>query len=512
MTRLVVAQLSARSPGSRLARWRVAASALRLITLAAPAVAHAQPSRATADWTAFEQSVAGEMAARGIPGVVVVVANARRVVYANAFGVGDAATRAPLSTATRFQVGSITKTFTALLALQMAARQIVSLDAPIGGALPSLRPALAALTLRDLLQQRSGLRDVPGDDGPDDESQLAAWTSALGDTMRMLPTGAVFSYSNAGYALAGAALESWGKQPFADLLRTHVFAPLGMAASTMRPSEALTGAHATGHVGPPGTAGVPAVDVANDTRLWPSGYAWSSGDDMGRFLIAIVADGRLRAADGLYRGVVDSVLAPGIDVPGLANNAQYGSGVFVDRTADGVRVWHPGGVTGFSALWRAIPASRVAVAILTNRDGVRLDALADEALSNAIGSRPPNARGRAARSAPRPPGDRRRNGAVEATPRRGDARGTDAGTTIPRDAARLIEGTYVGRFPLELRWTNSALHLVRLGDTLRVTALGGDRYRVHPPGEAAPDEFIVVPPRDGRPGFIQMFLWAFVRR
>ena len=486
-----------------------------VVAAALAPVAHLAAQRTPTDWSPLERVVSEEMKAKGIPGVVVMVASARRVIYSGAFGLANVDTKEVLTTNHLMQVGSITKTFTALMALQLKARGTVDIDAPIGGALPGLSPALAALTMRDLLHQRAGLRDVAGDDGPDADDQLLAWVKSLGDTMRVLPPGEAFSYSNVGFALAGAAAQEWARQPFADLLRVNVLTPLGMTRSTMRPEEALASAHAAGHIGSAGSAGVSAKGIANDTRLWPAGYLWSSGDDMGRFLQALVVDGRARTGTGLFRGVLDSAFAPAITVPGLPNDTRYGFGVFVDRSAWGERVWHPGSVTGFSAFWAAIPASRLAVAVLTNRDGVRLEPIAEAAFSVAIGSRASAARAGGRANSPSPTGGsqaRRRNRASTTSSSASSATDNSSdGSPVPRELARSLEGVYEGRFPVELRWKDGALQLLRFGTVLRVTSLGGDRYRVRAPGQSTADDITIIPAREGREPYVQMYLWAFVR-
>ena len=475
-------------------------------------VANLAAQRTPADWSPLERVVAEQLRAKGIPGVVVMVANARRVIYSGAFGLANADTKEVLTTNHLMQVGSITKTFTALMALQLKTRGTVDFDIPVGGAIAGLPKTIASLTMRDLLHQRAGLRDVAGDDGPDAEDQLIAYVRSLGDTMQVLPPGAAFSYSNVGFALAGAAAQEWARQPFADLLRVNVLTPLGMTRSTMRPEEAIRSAHAAGHVGTPGGAGEVADGIINDTRLWPAGYLWSSGDDMGRFLQALVSEGRARTGGGLFRGVVDSAFAPAVSVPGLPNETRYGFGVFVDRSPWGERVWHPGSVTGFSAYWAAVPASRLAVAVLTNRDGVRLEPIADAAFLVAMGARPSAARsgGKSAR-APRAGGSqaRRRDGASMAS---AAADNSSDESPVPRAQALSLEGVYEGRFPVELRWRDNSLQLLRFGTALTVRSIGGDRYRARAPGASTADDIIITPPmRGGREPYIQMYLWAFVR-
>src|SRR6185295_5121412 len=112
--------------------------------------------------------------------------------------------------------------------------------------------------------------------------------------------------------------------------------------------------------------------------LWPAGYLWSSGDELGRFLIALTS-----RSSALPAGVVDSVLTPRAGVPGLPNAARYGFGAFTDRFHGEESNWHPGSVTGFSAIWRTVPGRRLGVAVVVNREGLRLDRVVEAALTNA---------------------------------------------------------------------------------------------------------------------------------
>ena len=69
-----------------------------------------------------------------------------------------------------------------------------------------------------------------------------------------------------------------------------------------------------------------------------------------------------------------------------------------------------------------------------------------------------------------------------------------------------------GRFPVELRWRDNSLQLLRFGTALTVRSIGGDRYRARAPGASTADDVIITPPmRGGREPYIQMYLWAFVR-
>ncbi len=453
---------------------------LSALMLAFPGLARAQADA----FRGADSVITREMAAKGIPGVVVVVVDASGVRLRQAWGVASTSSREPLTPRHLLQVGSVTKTFTALLAQQLAARKRLDLDAPVEKYLRGMRPGIGALTTRDLLAQRSGLADLPGNDGSDDEADLARYAAALPESLQVLPAGAAFSYSNPGFALAGAAAEGAARRPFADLLRAEILTPLGMPQSTMRPREAMARPYALGHAGNPGTAGEPVTDPANDTRIWPAGYLWSNGDDMARFLAALVnPDGK-----ELRPGVVRSIFERRVEVPGQPDSASYGSGAFLDRFHNEESGWHPGSSTGYSAIWRVIPGRRIGVAVLTNRDAVRLEPIVEAVLADAA-----RANGRELG----PPFPRFRTVITR--------------DRLPDDSLAALAGVYEARFPLELRWREGSLWLTRFGTTLQVRPLGGDRYAAMPSGQGNPEFFQIHQARGKWPPYIQMFLWSFVR-
>jgi hypothetical protein len=136
---------------------------------------------------------------------------------------------------------------------------------------------------------------------------------------------------------------------------------------------------------------------------------------------------------------------------------------------------------GHSTLIELIPDKRIGVAVTANRDGVRLDRIAETALESLT-----------------------ELAGVDPEPA--------AGGAMPSVAQlRALGGVYAGRFPLELRMRGDSLVLERFGSELTVRPLGGDRYSVQAEGAPRPDVFRIAPPAPGRPPYIQMFLWSFPR-
>ena len=429
----------------------------------------------------LERTIRQEMLAKGIPGVAVAVIENGRVSYRHAFGIADVETGLPMSTELLVQIGSATKTVTGLLANAMAVSGEVSLDAPLSHYVTGLASRVGALTLRMLLSQSSGLRDEAADSGKQDEGALLQYARSISDSAFQLPAGEAFSYSNPGFALAGLALQEAAHTPYAQLVNDRVVRPLMMGHATLRPMDAMTYSRAAGHAPDPSGRLRVVRPVANDTRYWPAGYLWASADDMALLLRALMLRGQASDVPAALTAAADSILTTRVPVPGMPNDAHYGYGLFVDHWHGAQRAWHPGAMSGYSTLFEFLPAQRLGIVVLANRDGIRLDRIAETALETLAVL----------------PGD------DEAEPL--PAMSSNEGLL------RSFEGVYVARFPLELHFRDGHLVLKRFGVDLIITPLGGERYSVQPNDASRPDVFRIVPAAGKRPAYIQMFLWAFPR-
>lgn len=458
--------------------------ALATIPLGAQVTSARSATPGQSRFAQLERTISEEMRDKGIPGMTVLVIENGSVAYRRSFGISDVESGAPMSSGLLMQVGSITKVITALSANVARARGQVDFDAPIGRYLSGLSTRVARLTLGSLLSQTSGLRDEAADSGRQDEGALVEFARSLTDSALALPAGESFSYSNPGFALGGAVLQEALRAPFGRLVDDLVLRRLGMGHATMHPLDAMTFPRAAGHA--TDRAGRLRVvrPVANDTRFWPAGYLWASGEDMAQLLRALLfrrtgSDVPMELADA-----ADSLIQPRVPVPGLPHDAHYGYGMFLDRWHGVRRAWHPGAMPGYSSLLEFLPDQQLGVVILANRDAIRLDRIAESALESLAVL----------------PGD---EPTLESTVKQAGA---------PSDQAlRALEGTYMARFPVELRFRDGRLVLLRGGVELPMEALGDDRYAVRPNPSGPPEIFRAVPARGARPAYLQMLLWAFPR-
>ena len=126
-------------------------------------------------------------------------------------GVLDRATRAPVEPDSRFQVGSVTKLFTAALVGQLVAEGRCDLEDRVGSLLPEVRLGRERregdVTLAQLLSHTSGLDGDVFDDTGDDDGCYARYVDLLADVEQLFEPGAAYSYCNSGYVVLGRVVE-----------------------------------------------------------------------------------------------------------------------------------------------------------------------------------------------------------------------------------------------------------------------------------------------------------------
>jgi CubicO group peptidase (beta-lactamase class C family) len=152
---------------------------------------------------------------------------------------------------TIFQLASISKTFTATLAMKMIEQGQLELDAPIQKYLPDFRvqdqTASATATVRNLLTHTGGWYGDFFPDTGDDSNALELYVKAMSDLPQLVPVNSFFSYSNASFSLLGRVLEVVSGQSFDLLMRSQLLEPMGLHDSVYWAHEAITKRVAIGH-------------------------------------------------------------------------------------------------------------------------------------------------------------------------------------------------------------------------------------------------------------------------
>jgi CubicO group peptidase (beta-lactamase class C family) len=200
----------------------------------------------------IESLVKGAARTHGVPGASVAVLKGQTVVGEVATGVINRDTRVRTTTDTVFQIGSITKTFTATMIMQLRDERRLDLDEPVVKYLPEFRnndmKRLRKVTLRHLLTHQSG---IDGDFFPRTDTGDKAIEELLGmsDSLPFLfDPGSNYSYNNIGFSALGRVIEVLDQRSFDSSLRKRIFVPLEMNHALSRPEDNLRFRAAVGHL------------------------------------------------------------------------------------------------------------------------------------------------------------------------------------------------------------------------------------------------------------------------
>ncbi|OLF19172.1 serine hydrolase [Actinophytocola xanthii] len=280
-------------------------------------------------------------------------------------------TGAPVSTDALFQIGSITKVWTATVAMALVDDGLLGLDTPVAEVLPELRLAdpdvTKAVTVRHLLNHTSGIDgDVFTDTGRGDDC-LERYVEVLGDAGQNHPLGATWSYCNSGYALLGRVIEKVTGKTWDQAMRERLFTPLGLAHSVTLPEEALMFATAMGHDERAGEL-VPAQVWGLPRSIGPAGLVTSTVGDVLAFARMHLTGGL--AADGTRVLSAESTAAMAAHEADLPDKHVLGDSWglgWIRFGWDGRRLLgHDGNTLGQAAFLRVLPEEGIAVALLTN--------------------------------------------------------------------------------------------------------------------------------------------------
>jgi CubicO group peptidase (beta-lactamase class C family) len=323
------------------------------------------------------------------PGLAVLLIKSGRVLLMKGYGVADLRTHTPITPWTRFEIASVSKTFTATALLMLQQRGLVSVDDDIRKFVPEL-PQYASTPVRisDMLRHVSGLpsyfdlKNVPmgnktywvSDDYP---SELARQSRQF--PLRF-PTGRKYEYNNTNFLLIAVVIERITGKPFARFMREEIFAPAGMVDTFIYDSPSNVPVHsehpcnnALGYefkskawVEMWGT-----VPARHEKHLEAGdGAIWSNLADMARW------DAAIRSNKFLTSETMRRVLVPSRTADGKTNPYGLGWALFMTRSGRVGGFGHAGYWGGFRTDYHNDFGGDHTVAVLSNRGlGLDLDAM-----------------------------------------------------------------------------------------------------------------------------------------
>lgn len=310
-----------------------------------------------------------------VPGGVVAVIRDGDPVFARGYGSANLTYGIPFTTATRTNIGSTSKQFTAFAIGLLAERGQLSLDDDIREYIPELPDFGQTITLRNLLTHTSGYREFINalvlTGRRLQESDYIGRFEVL-DLLQRQPElqnepGAEFNYNNSGFSLLTLVVERITGQDFPEWMRENVFLPLGMESTFVRadPMEIIPGS-AQGYV--------------------PADDGWLEARDLG----ASMGAGGIYTTVGDLARWVDNFDEPRVGGPGMfdrlttrfvltdGDTTSYGLGLFVDEYRGLERVHHGGADVAHRSMLRYYPELDAAVVALSNNGTFNSGSIADQ--------------------------------------------------------------------------------------------------------------------------------------
>jgi CubicO group peptidase (beta-lactamase class C family) len=299
-------------------------------------------------------------------------------VTAVAAGVVNLRTGVEATPDTVFQIGSLTKTWTATVLMQLVDEGLVDVDASVRTYLPGFAVAdpevSNAVTLRHLLSHTSGIDGDHFEDfgrGDDCLERYVASCAALGQTH---PFGATMSYCNTGFSILGRVIEVVTGKGWDEVMRERLFTPLGLTHTGTLPEDALLHRAAVGHLKPSPDA---SLEVAPAWMLprscGPMGLINSTVSEVLTFARLHLDVGK--AADGTQVVSADGIAAmrePQVESPERHTlGTHWGLGVILFDWDGHLVYGHDGGTIGQSCRLRILPDAGVAICLLANGGDVQ---------------------------------------------------------------------------------------------------------------------------------------------
>ncbi|MEP2670465.1 MAG: serine hydrolase domain-containing protein [Cyclobacteriaceae bacterium] len=291
-----------------------------------------------------------------------------KVLRSKAFGEADLNHHAA-DTSTIYRIGSVTKSFTSLLMMQLAQEGIIQIGDPIEKYLPEIRGLVGysdstKITFGQLASHTSGLHSGPNYGKPANAT-VKEWESLL---LKCIPAtsfgsrpGRRYSYSNIGFAILGLALSRAADKPYMELIQTRIFNPLHMSNSFFLVPEERQSDLAQGRWGPMGEVDDvrPQEDHTNIGWSVANGGIFSTSNDLTKFMFSMMGYSDILNDD--YLEMMQTT-----QTPEGKWNENYGYGVAIYQDSIISTIGHQGGNPGYRANFLFEKETKYGVILLRN--------------------------------------------------------------------------------------------------------------------------------------------------
>jgi len=288
--------------------------------------------------------IARHMHETGAPGLTLALANRDGLIRASTYGYADTKAGLKVAPETMFEIGSISKSFVALLLLQLHDEGKLDLNKPIAEYLPwiKINSKYQAITTHHILSHTGGLPGAP-----------LLLDALLGELWTAWEPGKRFLYSNTGYNILGFLIEAIDKRPFGESMRARMLGPLGMTASSPIITNNLRKVMAIGYEplaeSQPFSVNAPLAEAQWTEVDIAAGSVASTPADMAKYMRMLLNRGALPKGRLLSEEGFALFTKPAIDSPYRGEPASYGYGIWVSDIGGHTRLRHTGGMIAFSS-------------------------------------------------------------------------------------------------------------------------------------------------------------------
>lgn len=310
----------------------------------------------------LSQKIVSEMKRLSIPGAAVGIWHKGRE-YTAGFGVTSIEHPLLVTPDTLFQVGSVSKTFTGTMLMQLAEQGKIDIDAPVRNIIQDLKlrdenVAKQVTTLHLLTHMGGWVGDYFNDFGNGNDA-LAKMVKDIAKLPQVMPLGKIWSYNNAGFNIASRLIEVITGKPYEQAAQEMLFDPLGLKMSFFYPSDILfTHRFVAGHY--------KEGKKLHVSRPWAIGRAGNGVGGVVSTVKDLLAYARFHMGNGnriIKRKTLEAMRIPQANAGG---RGKIGITWFINKAGPLTRYSHGGATHGQQAAFLFIPEKDFAITILTN--------------------------------------------------------------------------------------------------------------------------------------------------
>ena len=317
----------------------------------------AQSLEATVDQLLSAKYVSGD------PGATALIARDGKVIYRKAFGTANLELNIPMKPEHVFELGSITKQFTAVAILMLMEEGKLSLQDDITKFIPDYPTHGKKITVHQLLNHTSGIKSYTAMESFRELARTDMSPTELIDVFKNEPMdfdpGEEYAYNNSAYIILGHIIEVLTEMSYADFVEQRIFKKLGMKNSHYGSMPKVIKNRASGYQ--PTENGFRNADYLSLTLPYAAGSLMSCVDDM------------LLWSQAIHHNTLISEKSKQLAFTNGETNGgfpiYYGYGFSVDEINGVPTIEHGGGIFGYETYGVYVPSENVYVIVLTNRNG-----------------------------------------------------------------------------------------------------------------------------------------------